>query len=84
MFPQKWIICVAWVLIRISGITTYLMAPVHPAGRYPKHTNFTDVLKEGGKVMDNPVQGVKSSVIAVDVSSEIYKEKVLSCIFELW
>ena len=62
MFPQKRIICallVVWVLIRTSGITTYLTIAVNPVGRYTKHTNCIDVLKEGGKVMDNSVRGVK-------------------------
>ena len=62
MFPQKWIICallVVWVLIRTSGITTYLTIAVNPAGRYTKHTNCIDMLKEGGKAMDNSVRGVK-------------------------
>lgn len=62
MFPQKWIICalhVVWVLIRISGITTYVTITVDPDGRYTKHTNCIDMLKEGGEVMDNSVQRVK-------------------------
>lgn len=66
MFPQKWIICVfcaAWFLIRMSRITAYLTVTVHPVGRYAKHTNCIDMLKEGGKVTDNLVQGVKDSII---------------------
>lgn len=62
MFPQKWIICalhVVWVLVRISGITTYVTITVDPDGRYTKHTNCIDMLKEGGEVMDNSVQRVK-------------------------
>lgn len=40
------------------NITTYLMMTVDPVGRYTKHRNCTEVLKEGGKVMDKSVQGV--------------------------
>lgn len=66
MFPQKWVmcaLCAVWLLIRISGITTYLMVTVLAAGRYAKHTNCIDMIKEGGKVMDNSVQDAKESVI---------------------
>lgn len=62
MFPQKWIMCVlyaVWSLNRISALTTYLMIILRTAGRYTEHRNCTDILKEGGKVINNSVQGVK-------------------------